>query len=89
MAQVAVDEQIDVYYLDMSNITDELKEYVMSLNLSIPFKCSQANNKTLKDGFGTPLTLIVEDNKTIDCFEGYINVDGFKSVLKNNKIKKN
>lgn len=73
---VAVEKQINLYYLDVNNIDN-------AHNYDIPIKCADTTDQKLLDGFGTPLTLFFKDGKIIDCISGEITDVALKSRLRN------
>ena len=81
MEDVAEEKQVKIYYMEVTDIDEDH-------NYEIPFKCADKAGQKLLDGFGTPLTLILEKGKVKDCISGYRDEDGFKSVLRNNNIIK-
>lgn len=72
--QVALEEKLDIYYIDEGEFdADEFKK-VKDSNLTIPKACTNTQqDESLKDyAYDTPLTLFIKNGKVIDCISGYI-----------------
>lgn len=81
MNEVAQEKQVEIYYLDANNIDDDHA-------YAIPLKCADEANQKITDGFGTPLTLFLKDNKVVDCISGEVDAVSLKSKLRNNELIK-
>lgn len=80
---LSLEYKFNFMYIDIKKLTDGDRTMLMNSNIAIPSKCTGGEeNKTLKDGFSTPLTLILENGKTYDCIRGYKE----KYVVKNSLI---
>ena len=74
--EIAENDGVKINYLNLTNITeDEYTELMESLDYL----------KEL-ESFGTPLTLIVEDNEVIAHQDGYAEASVFENLFKNNGI---
>lgn len=69
---VSSEYNIEIIYLDFSKFSEADYKAVMHSELSIPSKCTTSGEETpLSSGFGTPLSLFVNGNKSYDCIRGY------------------
>ena len=85
--EIANDYNLDIYYIDGSS--HPYYEEIVSADYEIPAKCTKDNKAVKTSGsFATPMTLIIKENKTVDCIRGYVPKSEVESVLKNNKIIK-
>lgn len=73
---IAKEYNIKINYLNITDLsTNDQKDFANSLDV-------------LKDGFGTPLTVVVKNGKTVDSLEGFESKDAMlKFFKKNNFIK--
>lgn len=74
----------NIYYIDMLGISKEDRDAITHSDLIVPGKCNSSGvDRTLSKGFGTPLSLIIENGSTIDCIRGYKSAEFVTSTLKN------
>ena len=72
MNEIAKDYDITINYLNITDLsTDDQSSMTESLDI-------------LKDGFGTPLTIIIENKKVIDSLEGFESKDSMIDFFKKN-----
>lgn len=72
--KVAAEYDIDIYYINLENITsDEIESLV-------------ASNSFFEGEWGTPTTLYVEGSNTIDSINEYVEKDELVTFLKDNEI---
>ena len=84
---VAEKYDLDIYYFDSDNYDKEQYKKIINMDLTVPAICnSNGKDFKLSDGFGTPLTIITNKNKVIDCISGYKNRSGLIEVLKTNEL---
>jgi len=80
---------LDIYYFDSDNYDSKEYQKILKLGLTIPAECNSTGEESLlSDGFGTPLTLITQKGKTIDCISGYVNRETLVAKLIENKLIK-
>ena len=66
--------KFSVMYIDIKTLIEDDLNSLLDSDILIPSKCTSTGmDSKLRDGFGTPLTLILENGKTYDCIRG--NVD--------------
>ncbi len=71
--EVAEEKKVDIYYFDSDSFNKKEYEKIMNMDLKILAHCNRDGvEKSLSDGFGTPLTLFTSNGKTIDCIGGYV-----------------
>lgn len=75
------DEKFDYMYIDVKKLNDEDRTKFFNSDIMIPAKCTGDTEKSLKNGFSTPLTLILEDGKSYDCIRGYKEKYAIKNSL--------
>lgn len=79
---VAEKYDVDIYFFDSDSYDKKEYQKIMDLGLTIPASCnSNGAESKLSDGFGTPLTIITQNGKTIDCISGYVDRSTLKSKL--------
>lgn len=72
LKEVAALYKIEIVYVDMAALSSDDYNKVLHAPLKIPAKCSKTGEETdLSYGFGTPLTLFVNNYTTYDCIRGY------------------
>lgn len=72
LKEVAELYKIEVAYIDMAALASDDYDKVLHAPLKIPAKCSKTGEETdLSYGFGTPLSLFVDNYTTYDCIRGY------------------
>jgi len=77
--------KIEVIYLDLAAFNPSDYSNVLNTSLTIPAKCSKTGQDTeLRNGFGTPLSLFVNNKKTYSCIRGYKDEDKLVAALKAN-----
>lgn len=79
LTKVAKDKDIPIYYLDVNDIDEDH-------NYEVPSKCADFDNQKLLDGFGTPLNLVLQNGKIVDCRSGYLEESVYLSFLRRNDI---
>ena len=73
---------VDIYFFDSDSYNKKEYQKIMDLGLTIPASCnSNGTESKLSDGFGTPLTIITQKGKTIDCISGYVDRSTLKAKL--------
>lgn len=74
---------LDILYVDVKALSKEEQEKLFNSPIVIPSKC---NNKgvdiTLNQGFGTPLSLFINNKKTYECIPGYQNENDLIKFLR-------
>ncbi len=71
-----------VYVFESDLYNDKEYKKVMNLGLKIPKSCiNSEEDKSLAEGFGTPLTLFTKNGKVIDCINGYKSRVGLEAKL--------
>ena len=75
LVDIAENNYIDINYVDVRKLSKN--DYVTLLNtFELPAKCSPSNEtQKLNQGFNTPLTLFIQNNKSVDCISGYVGKD--------------
>lgn len=72
----------DIVYVDMKELSKEDFNKVLNTQLVIPGKCTNSGEDNLiKNGFGTPLSLFVNNGQTYDCIRGYKTIDSMVPLL--------
>lgn len=80
---VSSEYNVEIIYLDFSKFSEDDYKAVMHSGLTIPSKCTTSGEETpLYTGFGTPLSLFVNENKSYDCIRGYKDKDNLVKQLK-------
>lgn len=80
---VAKEYDLDIYYFDSDSFNSSEYSKILNSGLMIPAECTKSKtDEPLSNGFGTPLTIITKNGKSISCIGGYVN----KTVLIN-KLK--
>jgi len=73
-----------IVYVDLSELSREDYSKVLNSSLVIPAKCTNVNADTpISQGFGTPLSLFVNNGEVYDCIRGYKDYDTLVGLLKN------
>lgn len=71
-----------VMYIDLKNLVKDDLNSLLDSNIMIPAKCTSiGENSKLRNGFGTPLTLFLENGGSYDCIRGYVDKDTLISNL--------
>lgn len=84
LEKVLDEQDVDIYYINASQLSEEDLDSVMHSGLTVPGKCNSSGvDRPISKGFGTPLSLIVESRSTVDCIRGYKSAGFVTSVLKN------
>ncbi len=77
--------RVDIYYIDVKTLTEDDYKSTLDSGIVIPGKCTKSGEEsTLREGFGTPLSLVIKEKKTIDCLRGYNDYATTKEFLSNN-----
>lgn len=85
LQDVSMKYKIEVVYLDLAEFDPGDYSNVLNSPLKIPAKCSKTGEETtLRGGFGTPLSLFVNNSKTYDCIRGYKDEENLVSLLRGN-----
>ncbi len=72
LKEIAAFYKIEIFYVNLAELSKEDTASIMNSNLIIPAKCSREGvDVSLNKGFGTPLTLFVKNSETYDCIRGY------------------
>lgn len=81
--------KVEVLYVDMAYLSQDDYANVINTPLTIPAKCSKTGEEIeLKSGFGTPLSLFVNNQSTYSCIRGYKDKANLITLLKRNKYIK-
>ena len=84
---VAEKYNVDIYYFDSDSYNEKEYKKIMDLGLKIPAKCTESGTEALlSGGFGTPLTIITKNGKTIDCISGRDTRAGLIAKLSENGL---
>jgi thiol-disulfide isomerase/thioredoxin len=87
--KIAEDYKTDIYYFNRDTYDPGEYAKVLSLDLSIPAKCTLDNIATsTNETFPKPMTLITKNGKTVDCIKGYVETNTVVDKLKEYKIIK-
>lgn len=74
---------VDVVYINMTLLNEDDYYNILNSDLTIPAKCAKEGTEIkLKNGFGTPLSLFVNQGKTYDCIRGYKDFETLEILLK-------
>lgn len=72
LKEVANLYKIEIAYVELTKLSNEDYQSVMNSSLVIPAKCSNTGEDVaLSKGFGTPLSLFVNNGNTYECIRGY------------------
>lgn len=86
---VAEKYNLDIYYFDSDSYDASEYKKIMDLGLKIPAQCNSSGKESLlSDGFGTPLTIITQKGKTIDCISGYTDRSSLITKLQSHDLIK-
>ena len=87
--KVVEEKNIDIYYINSSTMDSLLYSKIINLDLKIPAECTKANQETtLTKGFATPMTLVIQNGKTVGCIKGYYSYNEYVSKLQDLKVLK-
>ena len=60
-------------YIDLMSLSEDEKSALLNSDIIVPGKCRKEGvDGYLKDGFGTPLTLFIDNKTSYDCIRGYV-----------------
>lgn len=80
---------VEINYVDIKSLAEEDYKALLESDILVPGKCNkQGKDSTLKDGFGTPLSLLFENGTTVDCLRGYADSYTLETFLLNNYLIK-
>lgn len=83
LEKAARELKIEVIYVDLGTAVKDDYYNILNMNLIIPSKCTKDGVDTpIVNGFGTPLSLFVNEGATYDCIRGYKDYDTLVSILK-------
>ncbi len=92
---VATKYDVDIYYFDTDYFNNDEFVSILDGGYKIPAKsestekvCSKKGEVSPLTGFGTPLTLLIKNGKTIDCHAGLTDEKTLDKIFTYNKIKK-
>lgn len=76
ISKVAYDYDLDINYLNTDNFqNDDAKRFMES-------------NEKFNEGFGTPMLLIISNNKIVDMIDGLTDYAHYEKIFKDNKFIK-
>lgn len=83
LSQISNTYNVEIAYLNMTNLSEDDYFNVMNTDLTIPAKCvKEGRDIKLKEGFGTPLSLFVREGAVYDCIRGYNDYETSEILLR-------
>lgn len=88
LKKVIANYKIDIIYIDIVNLSKDDYRTLLNSELTIPATCNDDGvDEPLNKGFGTPLTLFVNNRKSVDCIRGYTTNDAVLDKIKKNNAR--
>ena len=74
--------EVEILYVDITKLSKDDYDRLRNSNITIPSSCNDYGiDINLNKKFGTPMTLFINNNQTIDCIRGYNDYSLVSSVL--------
>ena len=74
--------EVEILYVDITKLSKDDYDRLRNSNITIPSSCNDYGiDINLNKKFGTPMTLLINNNQTIDCIRGYNSYGLVSSVL--------
>lgn len=85
LEETSKEYNFDYLYIDVTKLTNEDFNLFFHSDIVIPGKCrNDGKDSNLLSGFGTPMTLFIQDKTSYNCIRGYVNkynlVNNLKSI---------
>ena len=75
--------KFEYMYVDVLELSESDRGLLLNSDIVVPGKCrSEGIDGYLKDGFGTPLTLFIQNKTSYNCIRGYVDEYNLVNVLK-------
>lgn len=87
--EVSQEYKVEIIYIDLLSLDASDYENVINTPLIIPGECTKDGiDSKLSAGFGTPLSLFINNNETYSCIRGYKDKKSLQAILKDNNYIK-
>lgn len=74
--------EVEILYVDITKLSKDDYDRLRHSDITIPASCNEYGiDVTLNKKFGTPMSLFINNNQTIDCIRGYNSYGLVSSVL--------